>query len=110
LSQLEKKSEINKVPVVAIAALLNLHEKEARYQQFTLNAVTCWLQSTTESLYQQALAIRVRQLGPDHPLTISIQENYTELLKNMRRKKKRPPVQHPTDTRGDSKTDSKTND
>jgi tetratricopeptide (TPR) repeat protein len=42
-----------------------------------------------EPLYQRALAISEQQLGPDHPLTATIQENYAELLKHMRRKKKR---------------------
>jgi len=63
-----------------------------------------------QSLLKRALAIYEQHLSPDHPDTATFQENYAELLKHMRRKKKRQPWQLSTGTRGDSKTDSKTDD
>ena len=38
-----------------------------------------------EPLYQRALAIREKALGPDHPSTVSTKVNYTLLLQKMGR-------------------------
>ena len=41
--------------------------------------------SEAEPLYQRALAICERVLGPDHPYTATVMENYVDLLRQMHR-------------------------
>jgi len=37
-----------------------------------------------EPLFQRALAVREKALGPEHPDTITVIENYAELLRRMK--------------------------
>lgn len=42
-----------------------------------------------EPLYQRALAIHEQKLGPDHPSTTSVRENYTYLLQEIKDKQEK---------------------
>jgi tetratricopeptide (TPR) repeat protein len=47
-----------------------LYKNQGKYEQ-------------AEPLYQRALAICERSLGPDHPTTVTIRENYASLKEIM---------------------------
>ena len=59
----------------ALNNLASLYKRQGKYEQ-------------AEPLYQRALAIREQQLGPEHPTTVTIQEKYHALVRDMEQKGK----------------------
>ncbi len=59
--------------VQSLNNLAFLYDSQGKYEQ-------------AEPLYQRALAIREKRLGPEHPDTTTVRVNYTNLLQKIKDK------------------------